>query len=313
MVRGASALASRLGISTLVVGLTVVAFGTSAPELAVNIAAVQHDANGLPFGNVIGSNLANIGLIIAVAAMIRPLDVRAVVTRRELPMMILATLLAAVLGIDALFESVPSRYAGSDGIVLLLLFSVFLYYTGQDMIVDRARRTRELRRRPTTKVEQDSYDADTMSLWTSVVFVFVGLAGLVLGGTWTVTGAEGIARAFGVSEAIIGLTLVAFGTSLPELVTSVVACLRGHTDLAVGNVVGSNIFNLLFVLGMTASVGEVTVPEGGLMDMAALIGLSLVFWGLTITDRGRIIRTEGMLLFALYVGYLGTRIALQAT
>jgi cation:H+ antiporter len=313
MVRGASALASRLGISTLVVGLTVVAFGTSAPELAVNIAAVQRGANGLPFGNIFGSNLANIGLILAVAALIRPLDVRAVVMHRELPMMLLATVLASVLAIDSVFETGPSRYAGADGIVLLLLFSVFLYYTGRDMIVDRAERTRALRRQQTPSDVQDADDADESSLLKCIVLVFAGFAGLILGGSWTVSGAEGVARALGVSDAIIGLTLVAFGTSLPELVTSIVACTRAQTDLAVGNVVGSNIFNVLAVLGITASVGEVTVPDGGLMDLTAVCAMSALFWALTISDRGRVIRTEGILLLGLYLGYLGLRLGLQTS
>jgi cation:H+ antiporter len=312
MVRGVSSLAARLGISTLIIGLTVVAFGTSAPELAVNVAAVQRGANGLPFGNVFGSNLANLGLIVAVAALIRPLDVQSIVMRRELPMMLLATLLASVLAMDSIFNDGPDSYAGSDGVVLLLLFTVFLYYTGRDMLSERARQARTLRGQdPAVEVNEDGSEAD--SLPKSVFLMLAGFGGLVVGGSLTVGGAEGIARSLGISEAIIGLTLVALGTSLPELVASVIACLRGHTDLAVGNVVGSNIFNLLFVLGVTSTSGTVTVPADGIMDLIAVGALSLVFWVLTITDRGRVIRTEGILLLVLYVGYIGLRVGSQVS
>lgn len=311
MVRGVSSLAARLGISTLVIGLTVVAFGTSAPELAVNVAAVQRGAHGLPFGNIFGSNLANLGLIAAVAALIRPLDVQSVVMRRELPMMLLATLVASVLAVDSLFGDGLDRYAGSDGIVLLLLFTVFLYYTGLDMLAERARRTRTLRGQDPIP-EQEAVDSEADSLPKSVALMLAGFGGLVLGGSLTVGGAEGIARSMGVSDAIIGLTLVALGTSLPELVASVIACLRGHTDLAVGNVVGSNIFNLLAVLGITSTTGMVSVPTDGIMDLIAVSALSLVFWVLSITDRGRVIRTEGVLLLVLYVGYIVLRVAYQA-
>ena len=311
MVRGVSSLAARLGISTLVIGLTVVAFGTSAPELAVNVAAVQRGATGLPFGNIFGSNLANLGLIVAVAALIRPLDVQSVVMRRELPMMLLATLVASVLAIDSFFDDGLDRYAGSDGIVLLLLFTVFLYYTGRDMLAERARRTRTLRGQDPA-LEEKKEDSRVDAPPKSVFLMLAGFGGLVVGGSLTVSGAEGIARSLGVSEAIIGLTLVALGTSLPELVASVIACLRGHTDLAVGNVVGSNIFNLLAVLGTTSTVGTVSVPSSGIMDLIAVGALSLIFWVLTITDRGRVIRTEGVLLLVLYVGYLVLRVTYQA-
>ena len=311
MVRGVSSLAARLGISTLVIGLTVVAFGTSAPELAVNVAAVQRGANGLPFGNIFGSNLANLGLIVAIAALIRPLDVQSVVMRRELPMMLLATLLASVLAMDSLFNDGIDRYAGSDGVVLLLLFTVFLYYTGRDMLAERARRTRTLRgQEPVPEEETD--DSQVASTPKSVVLMLAGFGGLVVGGALTVGGAESIARSLGVSEAIIGLTLVALGTSLPELVASVIACLRGHTDLAVGNVVGSNIFNLLAVLGITSTTGTISVPTSGIMDLIAVSALSVIFWVLTITDRGRVIRTEGVLLLVLYVSYIVLRVVYQA-
>jgi cation:H+ antiporter len=307
MVRGVSTLAIRVGISTLVIGLTVVAFGTSAPELAVNVAAVRSGATGLPFGNIMGSNLANIGLIVAVAALIRPLDVQSVVLRRELPMMLLATFLASVLALDAFFGDGMNRYAGSDGVVLLLIFTIFLYYTGRDMLRERASRTRILRGQKADDVdENDSRGQDSVP--KSVMLMLAGFAGLLIGGALTVDGATGVARAFGVSEAIIGLTLVALGTSLPELVASIIACLRGHTDLAVGNVVGSNIFNLLAVLGLTASVGQIDVPAGGFLDLMAVCAMSLLFWVLTITDRGRVIRTEGILLLALYIGYIGFRV-----
>ncbi len=312
MVRGVSSLATRLGISTLVIGLTVVAFGTSAPELAVNIAAVQRGASGLPFGNIFGSNLANLGLIVGIAALIRPLDVQSVILRREIPMMLLATVVASVLAIDSFFDDGPSRYSGSDGVILILFFFVFLYYTGRDLLAERARRTQTLRGQAPTFAENPE-NAASSSLYRDVALMLVGFGGLIIGGSLTVTGAEAIARSLGISDTIIGLTLVALGTSLPELVTCVIACLRGHTDLAIGNVVGSNIFNLLAVLGITSIVGTVTVPEYGYMDLIAVSVLSVTFWILTITDRGRVVRTEGILLLLLYVGYIGFRVSTVAS
>jgi cation:H+ antiporter len=297
LVRGAAALARRVGISGLVVGLTVVALGTSAPELAVNVTAAWRGSGALAFGNVIGSNLANIGLVVGLCGLLRPLDVQAVVVRRELPMMVLATAIAFVFALDSEFAGGASpRYERGDGIVLLLLLSVFLYYTAADVFRQRESRRGRVGLAP-----------GSWSVPVSVVVAMAGLGALVVGARLTVTGAVGIARAAGVSEAVIGLTLVAVGTSLPELAASLVAAWRGQTEIAIGNVIGSNLFNLLLVLGATAAIRPIPIPPGGVIDVGVLLLLSLLLWGICVTQERRIIRAEGAFLLTTYAAYLIAR------
>jgi cation:H+ antiporter len=298
LVRGAAALARQLGISPLVVGLTVVAFGTSSPELAVNVTAALRGSGGLSFGNVIGSNLANIGLVVGLAALLRPLHIQKSVVRRELPMMMLATAVAFVFALDSLFAGGgPSRYERGDGIVLLLLMTVFIYYTAVDVFRQRESGQGEVGLAP-----------GGWSIPISLAMGAAGLVGLLAGARFTVQGAEGIARVLGVSEAVIGLTLVAIGTSLPELAASMVAAWRGQTGIAIGNVIGSNLFNLLLVLGATATIRPIPVPVGGNADLTVLALLSVLFFGLCATRERFIIRAEGAFLLTMYVLYLCGRL-----
>lgn len=301
MVRGASALAARFGVSPLAIGLTVVAFGTSAPELFVNVSAAVQGHTELSFGNIFGSNMANIGLIIALTALVGPLPIHNVVISREVPMMLLATLVAAILGVDALLGSGPSVFDRGDGIVLLLIFSVFAYYTLRDLVRQRGGdEDDEFAAGPAPTVPE-------LALPLSVALTTVGLILLAAGGTVTVDGAESLARGMGVSEAIIGLTLLAVGTSLPELVASIIASMRGHPDMAVGNVVGSNIFNLLIVLGTTSTIREIPVPPGGGVDLLIVILLSTLLWFTSMSQGRTIIRAEAAMLLVLYIGYMGVR------
>jgi cation:H+ antiporter len=298
LVRGAAALARRLGISPLVMGLTVVAFGTSAPELAVNVTAAWRGSGALSFGNVIGSNLANIGLIVGLAALMRPIDIQTSVIRRELPMMLLATAVAVVFALDSLLVGgASSRYERGDGIVLLLLLNVFIYYTAVDVFRQRKSGSGEVGLAP-----------GSWSVPVSLALGTAGLVALVVGARFTVEGAVGIARAAGISEAVIGLTLIAIGTSLPELAASLIAAWRGHAGIAIGNVIGSNLFNLLLVLGATATIRPIPVPVGGLADLAVLSLLSALLWGVCATREQQIIRAEGAFLLAMYVIYLSVRV-----
>ncbi len=299
-VRGASALAGRFGVSPLAIGLTVVAFGTSAPELFVNVTAALRGNGDLSFGNIFGSNMANIGLIIAVTALVGPLRIKNIVIAREVPMMMLATLVAAALGLDDVLRGQVGAFDRADGVVLLLLFSVFAYYTLRDLV-----RQRQDDDSGFTIAPAD--DPPEYSASLAVTLTLAGLVGLAAGGAVTVQGADALARAAGVSETIIGLTLVAIGTSLPELVASVYASLRGHPDMAVGNVVGSNIFNLLIVLGATATIADVPVPSGGIPDLLVVISLSALLWLTSISQGRTIIRAEATLLLGLYLGYLAGR------
>jgi cation:H+ antiporter len=298
LVRGAAALAHRLGISPLVVGLTVVSFGTSAPELAVNLTAALRGSGELSFGNVIGSNLANIGLIVGLTALLRPLGVQAVVVWRELPMMVLATAFALVFALDSVLSGdASSRYDRGDGIVLLLLLSVFIYYTAREVF-----RQRESRRGKVVLA------VGSWSVPRSLLVATVGLVVLLVGAQLTVKGGMGIARVAGIPEAVIGLTLIAIGTSLPELAASLVAAWRGQAEIAIGNVIGSNIFNLLLVLGATATLRPIPIPAGGIDDLIALCLLSVLLWGVCVNQGRRIIRVEGALLLTIYLAYLSHRV-----
>jgi len=296
LVRGASTLAGELGVSPLVVGLTVVAFGTSAPELAVNVTAALEGGAVLSFGNVVGSNVANIGLILGLCAALRALDVAGTIVTREIPMMLVGTAAAIVLGLDRIVAR-PEGYDRADGLVLMLLFGVFLYYTtaevlrgrGHDPLLEQAEaRTVDRRLRP---------------LAESGGIAALGLVLLVGGAELTVRGAVALAVDLGLPEAVIGLTLVAVGTSLPELATSLISIRRGRLDLAVGNVVGSNLFNLLFVLAVTAFIEPVPMPAGGAGDLLALGAFSAALLTFAVGRHQRISRPEGLLLLTAYLAY----------
>lgn len=296
LVRGAAGLARKLGISPLVIGLTVVAFGTSTPELAVNMIAVDRGANDVAFGNVVGSSLANIGLILGLSALVRPLVIHGQVLAREIPMMLLAAVFLLVLALDPALRGGPGVIDRADGVCLLLIFCVFLYTMVGDVVRQRRDPLAEQARERGRLRWHEGVPAD-------LVLIAVGLAGLIYGGDLTVSAATALALALGVPQAIVGLTIVAVGTSFPELVTSAIATWRGESDIAVGNVVGSNVFNTLFILGLTATVSPVMVPAGGNFDLLATVVLSLVLLPLGFTHSRRIVRAEGIVLLAAWIGY----------
>ncbi|HKJ23836.1 MAG TPA: calcium/sodium antiporter [Myxococcota bacterium] len=304
LVRGASRLAASFGMSPLAVGLTVVAFGTSAPELAVNVLAAVRDSGGLSFGNVVGSNLANIGLIFGIGALFRPIPIQDVVVRREIPMMLLATAAAMGLAFDHWLDGEPTFFDRGDGITLLLFFFVFLYYTIGELLDRRARA------QVTTGSDLAAHASDVAPgrPLRDVGLVIAGVAMLALGADVTVDAATSLARAMGVPEVIIGLTLVAIGTSLPELAATVMAILRNESALAVGNVVGSNIFNLLLVGGLTATIRPIPIPEGAAADLVILAAMSLLLWGVSMSRGQKILRAEGVVLLTVYLTYVSVRV-----
>ncbi len=300
LVGGASELAGTLGVSELTIGMTVVAFGTSAPELAVNtLAAIEGDTT-IAFGNIIGSNITNAALVIGVAAVMRPILMESVIVSREIPMMMLATAAALILGLDRIRGSAEG-YDRADGLMLLLLFSVFLYYSISEVVGQRREdpmAVGAVARAPTHGEEQRG-----RALWLTGG----GLVGLVVGAQLTVTYAVSLAEALEIPQVVIALTVVALGTSLPELTTSVVAASRGMASMAVGNVVGSNIFNLLFILGSTVIIRPVEVPASGGFDLAAMAAFSAVLLLLSRTRKPRIGRATGWILIASYLGYVISR------
>lgn len=303
LVKGASSIAEKSGVPHLIIGLTVVAFGTSAPELAVNVLASLQGNSDISFGNIMGSNIANIALILGCSALFRPLTIEGVIISREIPMLILATLLVLIAGSDMILNNQPDVFNRSDGMIFLLIFCVFIYYTFTDAA--RSRKSDPI----FDQTRKASDPTEQGKLILDFVFVLIGFAGLIGGAKLTVNSAVYIAEAFNVPQVIIGLTIVAIGTSLPELVTSIIATWKGYTDLAVGNVVGSNIFNLLLVTGTSSTLSPVEVPaHGGRSDLYAMTLLTIFLLPLCMTNQKKIVRWEGAVLLVFYFGYNAWRV-----
>lgn len=287
LIRGSSNLAIKIGITPLVVGLTVVAFGTSAPELVVSLKAALLGNSSISLGNVIGSNIANIALILGVAALIRPLDVHANVIMREIPIMIGISILLIIFLLDGEIGFI-------DGVIFV---TGIVIYSIVNIILARKEKN------PQVDAEFKEGLESKLSIPVSILFLVVGLGLLILGANLFVQSAVAIAKLFNVSDAIIGLTIVAVGTSLPELITSVVASYKKEADIAIGNVVGSNIFNILSILGITALVIPVSSAGISYVDLGIMLITAIVLLLLSKTGFS-ISRTEGALLLFGYVAYI---------
>lgn len=289
---GASSVAKRFNISSLVIGLTIVAFGTSAPELTVSIVSALKGSADMAIGNVVGSNIFNTLMIVGCTAAIVPIGMNKGTLSKEIPLCILASVVLFICGNDVLINgATENTISSSDGMLLLCFFLIFLSYT---FAIARNGNGGE----EETKIKM-------MPIWKSVLFIVGGLLGLIYGGQFFVNGASGIARSLGVSESIIGLTLVAGGTSLPELATSVVAALKKNPEMAIGNVIGSNLFNIFFVLGCSASISPLNMKGITNIDLGVMIGacVLLYLFGLFIRKR-TITRVEGIVMVLCYVGYM---------
>lgn len=296
LVSGAVTIAHKLGIPTLVIGLTVVAFGTSAPELALNLAAAFDHNDGLAFGNVVGSNIANIGLILGLAAVISPIRVNSIVIKRELPIMIGVTVLTAALMWAPAAGPAPIHVlSAGDAIILLAVFLLFILYQ-----LWAARSPKVVGGIEPDLEAISGGDDRQRSMPAGVALVLIGLVGLAVGGKFAEAGATQAAHALGMSDQLIGLTIVALATSLPELFTSVAAARRGQADIAVGNVVGSNVFNLLLIFGATALVHPIQVPPDGGRALVVLLGISILLWPVCRMGGKKVSRLEGCFLLALY-------------
>lgn len=300
LVRGSSSIASKFRISPLIIGLTVVSFGTSAPELTVNLVSAFQGSSDLAVGNVIGSNIVNILLVLGVCAIIVPLTVKSSTVWKEIPLALLGVFLIFVMANDQLFDGVSfNALTRTDGILLLSLMVIFMYY-----IFGMAKRDRKGKRLDEGAPADEAEDIKEYGLWTSVGLTIGGLIGLVIGGRWLVNGATEIATAAGLSEALIGLTVVAIGTSLPELATSVVAALKKQADIAIGNIVGSNIFNIFFVLATTSTILPLSVSGALSIDILVALGATLLlFIFMFVRKKHQLGRVEGGLFLALYVIY----------
>lgn len=292
-VSGSASLATHFRISPIVIGLTVVAFGTSLPELIVNLISSLHGASDLAVGNVMGSNIANVLLVLGGTALVTPLVLRKTTVWREIPLAILAAILVFMMGNDGLFvgraESVLDRI---DGLVLICFFFVYLYYTFGISRKD-------------VKVGEFA----EIHLGKSFAYIAAGVAMLYLGGEWAVNGAIGIAKLLQLSDTVIGLTVIGIGTSLPEFATTYLAAKRGHADLAIGNAIGSNIFNIFWVLGMSATVRPLPFnTENGLDAFFVVAASMLLFIMMFLGKKHTLGRWEGLLFIFIFIAYLTFRL-----
>ncbi len=291
LVEAASTLAKLYNVPSIVIGLTIVAFGTSAPELAVNLFASADGNSEMVLGNILGSNIANILLILGIAALFNPLIVKRQTTWIEIPLSMLAAVAVFLLAEDTLIDgTVMSQINHVDGYILLLFFLVFVAYNI----------SLSIRNNGDENLETKDYGKGK-----SILFIILGLIGLTAGGKSIVYGASNIAEMMGISQRIIGLTIVAIGTSLPEMVTSVVAAKKGKTDIAIGNVVGSNIFNTFLVLGVSATISPIVVSNQALIDLSINIAISFLLFIFMFTDKAhRLTRREGLFFVIMYIAYL---------
>ena len=287
-VDGASSLARNFKLSTMFIGLTIVSFGTSAPEFAVSIQSLLRGSGDIVLGNVIGSNILNILLIIGVSSLFHSLGVRNNTVKKELPITLLLTSLFVLLISDLALGNNDNMFTRQDGIVILLFFTVFIYY---------------LFRMMRNKVDAEEEEKPMYNIWMSILWSIVGIAGIIVGSNLVVNYATLIASNLGVSERMISLTIVALGTSLPELVTSVSATRKGEYDIAIGNVVGSNIFNLGIVLGLPVAIlGGIEHISFQFVDLIVLLLSAFLLFIFSYNDR-KITRFEGILMLILFVVY----------
>lgn len=286
-VDGSSGLAKRLRVPTMVIGLTVVAMGTSLPETSVSVSAALSGKNDLAISNAVGSNIFNLMVVCGVCAMISPLAIKKLTLMREFPFSIIAAVLLMVFGIAG------KNVDRVEGIILLSAFVGFMAYT-----VIEAKKSRN------SEHTEEELEGKILQFWQCALFIVGGAAAIAFGGKMVVNSASEIARSFGISDNVIGLTIVALGTSLPELCTSIVAAKHGETDLALGNVIGSNIFNILFVLGIATTISPVTFVTENLVDCAALISMSILTMIFCFTKL-KLTRWEGAVMTAVYLGYMG--------
>ncbi|WP_071147648.1 calcium/sodium antiporter [Bacteroides ihuae] len=289
---GAASIAKRFKIPSIVIGLTIVAFGTSAPELAVSVSSSLKGSANIAIGNVIGSNIFNTLMIVGCTALFAPIVITRNTLRKEIPLCILSSIILLICANDVfLNKSEDNVLSITDGLIMLCFFIIFLGYTFAIASNNHTETSNE------EEVKQ-------ISILKSTLYIIGGFCALIFGGQWFVEGASGIARGLGVSESVIGLTLVAGGTSLPELATSIVAALKKNPEIAIGNVIGSNLFNIFFVLGCSATITPLHLSGINNLDLLTLVASGILLWlfGLFFAKR-TITRIEGSILILCYVAY----------
>ena len=297
---GAASVAKRFHIPPIVIGLTIVAFGTSAPELTVSVSSAIKGSADIAIGNVVGSNIFNTLMIVGCTALFAPIVITRNTLRKEIPLCILSSIVLLICANDVFLDKAPENILNRvDGLLLLCFFVIFMGYTFA--IASKPVTTEQQAEHP---VIEEETEIKSLPWWQSILYIIGGLAALIYGGQLFVDGATGIARNLGVSESIIGLTLVAGGTSLPELATSIVAALKKNPEIAIGNVIGSNLFNIFFVLGCSASITPLHLSGITNFDLFTLVGSGILLWlfGLFFAKR-TITRIEGGIMILCYVAY----------
>ena len=290
-VDGSSTLAKKFSIPPLIIGLTIVAFGTSAPEFAVSLSASLQGANDMALGNIIGSNLFNLLVVLGISGLFYPLHIQKETLIKDFPYVILVSFILIVLSMDSVFQGkTNASLSMGDGIILLAFLVIFMYH-----FIHSAFTSRESTPEPE--------EIKPMSLSKSLFFCVFGIAGIIIGGQLVINSASEIARQFGMSEKLVGLTIVAIGTSLPELVTSVVATIKKETDIAIGNVLGSNIFNILLILGISATISPISVNISVLPDLLFMLFVSMIIFFICLIQK-RIGKFSGILLTISYIIYM---------
>ena len=297
---GAASVAKRFHIPPIVIGLTIVAFGTSAPELTVSVSSAIKGSADIAIGNVVGSNIFNTLMIVGCTALFAPIVITRNTLRKEIPLCILSSIVLLICANDVFLDKAPENILNRvDGLLLLCFFVIFMGYT-----FAIASKPVTMEQQAEHPVIEEETEIKSLPWWQSILYIIGGLAALIYGGQLFVDGATGIARNLGVSESIIGLTLVAGGTSLPELATSIVAALKKNPEIAIGNVIGSNLFNIFFVLGCSASIPPLHLSGITNFDLFPLVGSGILLWlfGLFFAKR-TITRIEGGIMILCYVAY----------
>jgi len=294
LVNGSSSLAKKFKVPTLIIGLTVVAFGTSMPELVVNIIAALKGSGSIAFGNIVGSNIANILLILGITSTITRMKVKRSTIWKEIPFSFLAAIILFVFSSTAVLDRlVLNSIFRFEGILLLLFFAIFLYY-----IFESTKKSK-------TQMEDKKLEIKKLSTLKIFLYIFGGLIALYFGGKWTVEGAIVLARLIGMSEYFISLTIVSVGTSLPELITSIIAALKNDVDLAVGNVVGSNIFNIFLILGISSLITPILIPTFAVIDLVILLIITFfLFLFMFIGKKHELERWQGITFVLMYIVYI---------
>ncbi len=293
-VEGSSSVAKIFKVPTVIIGLTIVAMGTSAPETSVSISAALQGANEIAVSNVVGSNFFNLLVVVGVCALLQPINITKSLIKRDYPYSIFATVLILAFLVIGLFVSGQPQLTRIDGIILLAAFVFYLVILIRFTLISIA-----------TGHKVDVEEVKTRSFPVSIIFIVIGLAGVIYGGDFVVNSATAIATTFGMSNTLIGLTIVAIGTSLPELVTSIVAAKKGEADLALGNVIGSNIFNILLVLGISSIVHTIEVEFDSIIDTSLLLIVNVVVLAIVLKKKSSIGKGVGVFMILMYVVYTG--------